>query len=28
MWWDILFGTIPKKDLSVSDKILNFYYKK
>lgn len=28
MWWDILFGTIPKKGLSPSNKILNFYYKK
>jgi sterol desaturase/sphingolipid hydroxylase (fatty acid hydroxylase superfamily) len=28
MWWDILFGTIPTKHLSVSNKILNFYYKK
>src|SRR5205809_2829204 len=28
MWWDMLFGTIPKKNLSASNKILNFYYKK
>ena len=28
MWWDILFGTIPKKNLSACNKILNFYYKK
>jgi hypothetical protein len=28
MWWDVLFGTIPKKKLSAGNKILNFYYKK
>jgi hypothetical protein len=26
MWWDVLFDTIPKKDLSGGNKILNFYY--
>jgi 4-hydroxysphinganine ceramide fatty acyl 2-hydroxylase len=28
MWWDILFGTAPKKDLPAANRILNFYYKK
>ena len=28
MWWDILFHTIPKKELPTGNKILNFYYKK
>jgi len=28
MWWDILFDTIPKKNLCASNKLLNFYYKK
>jgi len=27
MWWDVLFDTIPKKNLSAGNKILNFYYK-
>lgn len=28
MWWDILFDTVPKKNLNAGDKILDFYYKK
>ena len=28
MWWDILFGTIPEKSLTVGNKIFNFYYKR
>lgn len=28
MWWDILFETIPKKEFSAGDKLLNFYYTK
>jgi len=28
MWWDVLFGTTPKKQFSASNKIRNFYYKK
>jgi hypothetical protein len=28
MWWDIVFGTIPKKNQSTSTKLLNFYYTK
>jgi sterol desaturase/sphingolipid hydroxylase (fatty acid hydroxylase superfamily) len=27
-WWDILFKTIPKKNLTINEKILAFYYKK
>jgi len=28
MWWDVLFDTIPKKNLSPANKVFNFYYKK
>lgn len=28
MWWDILFDTIPKKNMTAGKKILKFYYKK
>jgi len=28
MWWDVLFGTVPKKNIPAGNKILNFYYKK
>ena len=28
VWWDVLFGTTPKRNLSAGDKLLNFYYKK
>lgn len=28
IWWDVLFGTTPKKQFSASNKVINFYYKK
>ena len=27
MWWDILFDTIPKKNMTAGKKVLSFYYK-
>lgn len=27
-WWDHLFGTIPDKNITISERILAFYYKK
>lgn len=27
-WWDHLFGTVPKNEKKISDRILGFYYKK
>ena len=28
MWWDVLFGTAPKRKVATNNKILNFYYMK